>query len=240
MVFELVTIIGVVRVAAPLALTIVTLFSCNRGVDDRIGRAYALARRPSESNKDRIAALLQDSDRDVRSTALVVMGTIDRDRAKLMAVAGLTDPDGMVRATAVVLCAEGADEATVRTITALATDDPVWQVRTRALEALAASEDPAVREAFSRALSDSVRYVRRAALRAGIAHPGLVPVDLVNALVATDPDWENRVAASTMLGASKDPAAYAGLDAAALDPNEFVRTTASRERRAMERAGVPR
>jgi HEAT repeat protein len=216
------------------------LCGCGRGIEGRISRAYALGRRPSEANKARIEALLRDEDRDVRATALVVMGSVDRERGSRLAVGALKDPDGFVRATAVTLCAEGAEADTIRTITGLATDDPVWQVRTRALEALASSEDPAVREAFIRALSDSVRHVRRAAVRAGIAHPGLLPVDLLNTLVVSDTDWENRVEASTALGTSKEPAAYVGLDAAVVDPNEFVRMTAARERRALERAGVPR
>jgi HEAT repeat protein len=237
---KLVPIVGVQRSSCIALLTIATLSACSRGIDDRISGAYALGRRPSGANKKRIEALLRDEDRDVRATALVVMGNIDKDRASQLAVGALSDPDGMVRATAVRLCAQEADAETIREITARATDDPVWQVRTRALEALASSEDPAVREAFVRALSDSVRHVRRAALRAGIEHPGLLPVDALNRLIVSDADWENRVEASTALGSSKEPAAYIGLDAAVADPNEFVRTTAARERRALERAGVPR
>jgi HEAT repeat protein len=221
-------------------LAIAMLPGCNTGIDDRIRRAYAMAKNPSEPNKNRIEALLRDEDRDVRATALVVMGTIDRDRARRMAAGALTDPDGLVRAAAVPLCSDRADAETFRLVTAGATDDPVWQVRARALEAIASSEDPAVREAFVRALSDPVRHVRRAALRAGIEHPGLLAVDLLNALVVSDPDWENRVEAATALGASKDPAAYAGLDAAIGDSNEFVRATAARARRELQRAGVPR
>ena len=240
MIFKPIPILGARRSILIAFLTIALLPGCSRGIDDRISRAYALARRPSEPNKKRIEALLHDEDRDVRATALVVMGTIDRDRASRLAVGALDDPDGFVRATAVTLCADGADAETIRVITARAIDDPVWQVRTRALEALASTEDPAVREAFVHALADSVRHVRRAALRAGIEHPGLLPVDLLNSLVVSDADWENRVEASTALGASKEPAAYVGLDAAVTDSNEFVRTTAARERRALERAGVPR
>jgi HEAT repeat protein len=240
MILKPIPIVGAQRSVLMGLLTIAVLSACSRGVDDRIGRAYALGRRPSEANKKRIEALLHDKDRDVRATALAVMGAIDKDRASRLAVGALSDPDGLVRATAVTLCAQGADAETIREIAARATDDPVWQVRTRALEALASSEDPAVREAFVHALSDSVRHVRRAALRAGIEHPGLLPVDVLNSLVVSDVDWENRVEASTALGTSKEPAAYIGLDAAVADSNEFVRATAARERRALERAGVPR
>ena len=216
------------------------LSGCQTGIDGRITRAYSLARHPSEANKNRIESLLRDEDRDVRATALVVMAGIDKGRARRMAIGALTDPDGLVRAAAVGLCVDGVDAETTRLLSARATDDPVWQVRARALEAIASSDDPAVREAYVRALTDSVRHVRRAALKAGIDHPGLLSVDLVSNLVVSDTDWENRVEAAIALGASKEPAAYAGLDAAVADPNEFDRATAARERRELERAGIPR
>jgi HEAT repeat protein len=211
---------------------------CGAGIDDRISRVYAMGRHPSEANKNRIEALLRDRDRDVRATAVVVMAGIDPDRARRMAAIALQDSDGLVRASAVSLC--GTDEETLRSLAGLAVSDPVWQVRTRALDAIASSEDPAVREAFASALSDSVRHVRRSALRAAAEHPGLVAVDRLSDLVISDPDWENRVEAAGALGASKDPAAYVGLDAAVADPNEFVRAAASRQRRALEAADVAR
>jgi hypothetical protein len=213
---------------------------CGTGVDDRIGQVYALARHPSEPNKGRIEARLRDEDRDVRATALVVMAGIDKERAKPMAAIALQDPDGLVRAAAVTICGDGADAEMVGLIAAKASRDPVWQVRARALDAIAGSEDPAVRDAFAGALSDSVRHVRRVALRAGIDHPGLLPADRVASLAASDPDWENRVEAARALGATRAPGAYAGLEAAMADSNEFVRATAARERRALESAGVPR
>jgi HEAT repeat protein len=225
-------------IAGLLALGL--LSGCQSGVDERIERAYSLARHPSEANKLRIEVLLGDKDRDVRATALVAMGDIDKDRARTMALASLADPDGLVRAVAVDLCADGADVATILLLSAQATDDPVWHVRARSLQAIASSDEPAVREAFVRALSDPVRHVRRAALKAGIGHPGLLPVDMLSNLAVSDTDWENRVEAALALGASKDPAAYAGLDAALADPNEFVRTTAAWERRELERAGILR
>ena len=232
--------VGPGRLRVVAALVVVLCAGCGSEIDHRISRAYALARNPTEPNKNRIELLAQDGDRDVRATALVVMGTIDKERARRMAGIAMTDRDGFVRAAAVPLYADGADSEAIRQISARVTEDPVWQVRARALEAIASSDDPAVREAFVRALSDSVRHVRRTALRAGVEHPGLLPVDLMGILVVSDPDWENRVEAASALGASKDPAAYAGLDAALKDPNEFVRTVAARERRELERAGVAR
>ena len=218
-----------------------SLFSgCANGVNDRIDLAYAMARHPNDRNKNRIEALLVDDDRDVRATALVLMDTLDRDRARRMAAGALQDPDGLVRVAAVTVMGAGADAATMQTLAALAGDDPVWQVRARALDAIAPFDDPAIREAFTRALSDSVRHVRRAALRAGVEHAGLLPADRLSSLLVSDPDWENRVEAARVLGASKDPAAYVGLDAALADTNEFVRATAALARRALESSGIPR
>jgi HEAT repeat protein len=224
-------------VTVGLAATL--LSGCASGVEDRIKEMYSLARRPSDRNKDRIEARFRDPDRDVRATALVVMDTIDQARAKRLAASALYDPDGLVRAAAVTIAGPGADPATMRILLALAVDDPFWQVRSRALEAIVPTEDPAVREPFARALADGNRHVRQAALRAGVAHPGLLPLDELSRLVASDPDWENRVDAARVLGASKDPQAYAGLDAALRDPNAFVRMTAAEERAALEAAGVP-
>ncbi len=221
-------------------LTIGVLAGCWSGVDERVARVHSLARHASEANKDRIEELSKDEDRDVRVTALVVMGEIDETRARTMAMASLSDPDGLVRAAAVDLCGETPDAGTVRLLAARVSDDPVWHVRARALRAIASSDEPAVREAFTRALSDPVRQVRRAALKAGSGRPGLLPLDVLSELIATDPDWESRVEAVTALGASLEQAAYVGLDAAVADPNEFVRAAAAREIRALERAGIPR
>ena len=228
----------VLKAVAFSVIAITLLSGCKARIGDRISGVYALGRHPSEAKKNRLEALLRDRDRDVRATAIVVMETIDKDRARRMAVTALQDPDGLVRASAVSL--SGDDAETVRTLAGLAVSDPVWQVRARALDATASSEDPAVRESFARAISDPVRQVRRGALRAAIAHPGLIPAELLADLVASDPDWENRVDAARALGVSKDPAAYVGLDAALKDPNEFVRATAARERRTLEGTGVPR
>ena len=207
------------------------LQGCTPDVGDRIARAHALARHPSPRKLDRIEALLGDRDRDLRATALVIMDSLDAERAKRMAAAALEDPDGLVRAAAVSIAGRSAEPNTVQILISLAGDDPVWQVRSRALQALAGFDDPAVREPFARALGDSVRQVRKTALRAGVEHPGLLPIDRLSEIVVSDLDWENRADAARALGVSNDPAARAALDAAVADPNEFVRAVASRERR---------
>jgi HEAT repeat protein len=228
----------VLKAVALSGLAMSAFAGCGDRIDDRISRVYAMGRHPSEANKKRIEALVRDRDRDVRATAIVVMNDIDPDRARRMATIALQDADGLVRASAVSMC--GTDPETVPALAALAGSDPVWQVRSRALDAIASSEDPALQEIFTRALSDSARHVRRSALRAATAHPGLIPADHLSDLIVSDPDWENRVEAAGALGASKDAAAFVGLDAAVADPNEFVRAAASRQRRALETAGVAR
>ena len=222
------------------ALSVLLLAGCKSGVDDRIRRAHDLGRRPTPANQARIEAMLKDGDRDVRATALIVMEGVDRDRAKRMAATALEDPDGQVRAAAVPLLGDGAGDDTIRRLAALAVSDPTWQVRVRALPAIAQSDDPAVYEAYALALADGAWRVRQAALTSGLLRPGLLPTDRVVDLVSSDPVWENRVEAARALGASQDRGAYAGLDAALSDPNEFVRATASTERRALERSGVVR
>lgn len=218
---------------AVLAVAIGVLAGCAPGDDERIHDAYVLARHPTPRNIARIEGLLADKDRDVRSTALVVMDGIDKERAKRMAENALNDPDGFVRAAAVGIVAKDAGPDSIPRFTALAASDPVWQVRTRALDALSKMDDPSLPEVFEKALSDSVRHVRRRALAAGIERPGLLTVARLTDVVASDPDWENRVDAARALGATNDPAAAAGLAAALADPNEFVRAAASRARRGL-------
>lgn len=228
------TLGGVVLVVAAL------LSGCEAGADGRVRSAYELARKPTEPNKNRIEALLRDDDRDVRAAALVVMEPIDAARAARMAAIAIDDRDGFVRRAAVKILGDGVagDPALVRRLATQAGGDPDWQVRRQALEAIARVDDPVVRQAFARGLADSVAHVRRSVLVAAEGRPGLLPVDGVCALLADDSDWGNRVEAARVLEESKDPAAYACLDGARHDPNEFVRAAATAGRAGLARAGV--
>ena len=226
--------------AVAIVLLVVGIGGCRSGPDDRIARAHELGRDPTEPNKNRVERLLEDDDRDVRATALVVMGSMDLPRAKRMAAGSLADQDGLVRAAAVSILADAPDAAMTKTLVSLASDDPVWQVRARALKAVAPADREVLGEVFTRALSDPVRHVRRVALTVCADHPGLCPAERLSALIVEDRDWENRVAAAQALGVSQDPAAYAGLDAGIHDPNEFVRAASAAARRALERAAVQR
>jgi len=211
---------------------------CRGGMESKIDRVSALGRKPTEPNLNRIVAMADDPDRDVRANVILVLNSADSARARTLARRAIDDRDGVVRGVAVeVLAPEAAgDPDLAHTLAAMATQDAVWQVRRRALGAIDGIDDPGVRAAFEAALADAVRQVRRAALEAGHAHPGLLPVERVADLSAKDPDWENRVAAAGVLAASGDAAALPALAAAEADPNEFVRAEAARGRRVLEKA----
>ena len=211
---------------------------CRGGMESRIDQISALGRKPTEPNLNRIVAMAEDPDRDVRANAILVLNSADSARARKLARRAIDDKDGVVRGVAVeVLAPEVAGDLDLaHTLAAMATEDAVWQVRRHALGAIEGIDDPAVRAAFEAALSDAVRQVRRTALDAGHAHPGLLPVERVADLSAKDPDWENRVAAARVLAASADADALPALAAAEADPNEFVRAEAARGRRVLEKA----
>ena len=213
---------------------------CRDDATARVAELRALARDPTPARVQQIADAISDADRDVRATSLVVMAEVDPDRAHAMALRALGDPDGIVRAAAVRTVAARLDPDLVDRIAALGLEDPVWQVRDAVLDTLAASDGERVRAAFERGVQDPVGQVRAAALAAAAARPGLLPTPLVAGVLAEDDDWENRVVAARILGASGDPGAYVALDAAAVDPHEFVRAAATRERQALVRGGTPR
>src|SRR5262245_39109481 len=89
-----------VRTAVFTALLLV-LSACREPGADRIRVVYRLGRTPTEPNKGRIAAMLHDPDREVRTAVLVVMTSVDPDRARTLALEAFDDPEGMVRAAAI-------------------------------------------------------------------------------------------------------------------------------------------
>ena len=234
------------RLKGPVALAFALLSGavaagCHGGPEARIDYVHALARKPTAPNVSRIASMADDPDRDVRANVLLVLDSVDSARARGLARHALDDRDGVVRGAAVdVLSPEAAGDLDLaHTLAAMATQDGVWQVRRRALGAIDGIDDPGIRAAFEAALSDAVRQVRRAALEAGLAHPGLLPVERVADLATKDPYWENRVAAARALAASGDAAALPALASAEADPNEFVRAEAARGRRLLEKSAAP-
>ena len=226
--------------AVTLLLVSLVAAACQGDPQARIRQVRAWSLDPSEPHKARIRAALGDKDRDVRAAALSAMLEVDPASAQEMARTALTDPDGLVRAAAVrglPLPPGGGD---VERLCALANADPAWQVRAAALEALVPAEGTIVAQAFVTALDDTVKAVRKVALDGAKLRPGTVPVERLARSVVEDPEWDNRVAAAEALGASGTPEAYAALDAAAGDGNEFVRATAAGQRRVLEQAGILR
>jgi len=219
---------------------IAQLGGCRREPADRIAELRDLARHPGPPQLRRIESAFVDADRDVRATSLVLLSEVAPERGQELARRGLDDADGVVRAAAVRVLAPHLDAPLTERLAVLAAGDPVWQVRSNALEALSGSEGDSVRQAFERGASDGNPEVRRAALVAGARRPGLLPFPVVAQILAADEAWENRVLAAQILGASGDPAAYAGLDEAVRDGHEFVRAAASRERQILVRSGAVR
>src|SRR5262245_22958047 len=103
------------KAVVAVVLTI-SSFGCRSGLDERIARIHELGRDPTEPNKNRVESFLHDDDRDVRATALVVMGAMDSDRAKRIAIGALADRDGLVRAAAVSVLSSEPDAAVIRTL----------------------------------------------------------------------------------------------------------------------------
>ena len=216
------------------------LGGCRDSPPTRIAEIRSLSRNPTPAEIQRIAEALADPDRDVRATSLVVLAEVDPTRARPLAMGALGDPDGVVRAAAVRTVARALDPELVDRLAALGPSDPVWQVRDAVLEALTASDGEKVRAAYERGAQDPVAHVRKTALEVAASRPGLLPTAVLAAVLKGDDDWENRVLAAKILGASQDPEAYAPLDEAVGDPHEFVRAAATRERLALVRGGTPR
>src|SRR5690349_15213707 len=91
---------GPVAVAFVLVSAVVAT-GCRGGADARIDRVHALSRNPSAPNLNRIAAMADDPDRDVRANAILVLNSVDSARARLLARHALGDLDGVVRGAAV-------------------------------------------------------------------------------------------------------------------------------------------
>src|SRR5215470_11686416 len=111
---------------------------CSSGMESRIDRVSALGRKPTEPNLNRLATMADDPDRDVRANVILVLNSADSARARKLARRAIEDRDGVVRGVAVeVLAPEVAgDPALAHTVATMATQDAVWQVRRRALDAI--------------------------------------------------------------------------------------------------------
>ena len=216
------------------------LGGCRESSESKISELRGMARRPGPAQIRGIEGAFSDPNRDVRATALTLTAAIDPARGRDMALRALDDPDGVVRATGVRVLTSQPDTAPIERFTSMASLDSSWQVRTAALEGIATAEIDRIRPVFEQAMADARREVRHAALTVGVARPGLLPTAAAAKVLAEDTDWQNRILAVEILGASADPEAYAPLDEAIVDPHEFVRAAATRAAQALARSGAPR
>lgn len=222
---------GVRRVASGVGLGavfgILGILGCAEDRNEKISSIYALKAEPSEANQEEIRRSLDDPDRDIRATALNALVTLRVHDAAALARAGLLDEDPFVRATAAKLLGDSGDETDAQRLVAVleADSDPI--ARLRSAEALQRVGGPLAVAGLTRALSDPDEHVRLAAVRAvreldpESAKPALAR------LVLEDPMYEVRVQAARALGTTGDIAVLPVLEAALVDPNEFVRAAAS-------------
>lgn len=220
-----------------LVLGIVTAGCGDSGKDARRGSIYRLQADPTAENVARLREMLADPDRDVRATALHALVGLGVDDAGRLALDGLGDADGFVRATAAKLLGELGDPANVGVLARTLSEDPDAMARQRASESLATLGGAAALEALVRGLDDPMERVRMACVE-GLSRrvPAGAKQRLVR-LLAEDESWEVRTRAARTLGQTGDPAAVAALEAALADPNEFVRAAASNALKARAEPG---
>lgn len=211
---------------------------CGQSASERRSSIYELTAEPSEGNILKIRAMLDDADRDIRATALNALFGLKVADADELALDGLNDEDGFVRATAAKLLGDAGDRAYAPALVACLSEDPDPVARQRAAEALHVLGGPDAVEALARGLEDPMEKVRRASIQ-GLRDldPGYARNTLLR-LLRDDAVWEIRAQAARTLGLIEGPEIVSALKAALDDPNEFVRSAASNALRLRERTGT--
>jgi HEAT repeat protein len=200
---------------------------CVDSSEERRGAIYRWKAEPTDENVERIRALLGDADRDVRATALNVVVSLRVPDSERLALQGLRDSDGFVRATASKLLGDLGDPGAADVLAARLSEDRDSIVRQRAAEALTKLGGEVALKGLADGVNDPLDDVRLASVRGlrkldpCFAKPALVR------LLFEDSMWEIRVQAATALGACGDPEVLPALEAALEDPNEFVRSAAA-------------
>jgi HEAT repeat protein len=197
---------------------------CGEGSAERRASIYELRADPTPENVERIRSMLIDVDRDIRATALNALVGLEVEDSAGLALDGLRDEDGFVRATAAKLIGDIGDPAHVGVLaTALLEDsDPV--ARQRAAESLEILGGEEALAGLASCLEDPMERVRLACID-GLRKldPAFATTALLR-LLAEDSAWEVRSQAARTLGLTGDPEVVEGLQAALGDPNEFVRS----------------
>lgn len=209
---------------------------CGSRPEERRLSIYDLKADPTQENLQEIRDLLGDPDRDVRATALHAMIGLDAPDSATLALQGLRDNDGFVRATAAKLLGDLGDPAHVGPLAACLERDLDPVTRLRAAESLARLGGTDALSPLVRGLADPMERVRMAAVD-GLSEidPLFASRELVQVL-REDGVWEVRARAAHALGLSGIPEILPDLRAASLeDSNEFVRSAASNALRLHER-----
>jgi HEAT repeat protein len=201
--------------------------ACAESKDSRIAAIHEWASSGSSRAPGGVTAYLDDADRDVRIAALQALARVADPAAEQALVGALRDPDPSVRAAAVGGLATLGSTAHLAEIADLGLADADAAVRRRSARALAALGGEDAVAALMTALRDADAQVRLEAVRAVARLDPPAAVDPLAGMVLGDGDWEVRAEAAHVLGASGSSVALAALDAAAADPNEFVRAAAS-------------
>ncbi len=222
-----------------LAFGLVLDPACRGDRDRRLEEVFDAAEAPGPEATARLEPFLGNPDGSVRAAALAALGTANPAAAHGRALEMTGDPDAAVRAACARLLGRSQDAAGAAALERMLQDGEA-RVRVPAAEALGAIDDTAAVPALARALDDATVNVRLAALGA-LARIGPAPaLDAVAARLENDAAWEVRAGAASALAEAAVPEAYPPLEAALLDPNEFVRASAAKAIRTLRSKGVAR
>jgi len=223
------------RVAGALVLLCLTAVHCDGDANERRTSVYKLRADPTEENLAEIRLMLGDPDRDIRATALNALVGLEVPDSAELALAGLVDEDGFVRATAAKLLGDLDDPSTVGALRDALLGDSDAVARQRAAESLAELGGPDALEALSSGLGDPMQRVRLASVEGLRVLDPSYARDRLLALLVDDSVWEVRAQVARTLGTTGETEVRPALEAALGDPNEFVRSAATNALKMLDR-----
>ena len=220
----------------PLLLVVIALCSvaCIKTAAERRASIYDLRDDPTEKHIQAIRDYLDDTDRNVRATALNVLVGLEVPDSVSLSLDALGDTDGFVRATAAKLLGDTEDSSHVGVLAVLLSEDSDPIVRQRAAESLNDVAGPGAVEALARGIEDPVDKVRLVCVEGLRSLGPAAAIDGLIRLLQEDTVWEVRAQAARALGSTGAPEAGPALEAALADENEFVRSAATNGLRMLE------